>query len=290
MKKSTKSILIIALSLICIGAVLMIIGLLTGASFQRITDGNLWNWVIHKEGIHYDSSHRDDNTYHIDPDGIRDLSIDWISGDIKIIEYGGKDILVKESSNDKITEKSSLVYRVKDGELYISCWHEKYTNLFNGLDESKANKDLVIKIPKELANDIKDLEIDAVSSELTVSGLTIKEFSIDTVSGNTTVRQSKINEIEINAVSGNSELFLLNCPKSFESDTTSGDVTLHLPHHSSFQFEFDSISGRSKVEGFDTISQDEDDNYCEYLVGKKPFSDFTADTISGDFTIIKKEK
>lgn len=292
MKKSTKIILIIAACLLCAGLALTLVGHFLGASYSRIISENLWVWNSDDDhesgspGSSYDSQFSRDNTYKVDPDGIDQLSVDWVAGDIQIIAYDGSQILIKESSKTDIDDDNCLRYRVKNGSLDISCSKEEIGISFNALSEKELTKQLVIKVPRALAADLKELAVDAVSSDLTVSGLTIKEFAADSVSGNVILKKCTAAEIETNTTSGDIRLALRTCPKSFDADTTSGDILLQLPHESSFYLEYDTVSGEASIEGFDASCLEEDDGYGEYQVGRGG-GDFSVGTVSGDITITR---
>ncbi len=285
MKKSTKTVLLIAVCLISAGLVLTVIGVVSGASPSRIIYGDLWTW---KADGKYDSEFNEHNTYSVDPDDIDKLYIDWISGSIEVIPYAGDQILIQESCRDEITEENCLRYQVRNGCLDITCRKESIGISFSLRDDSDVTKQLTVKVPMELAGNLKELEIDAVSSDILVNGMTIKAFSASTVSGNVTLEQCSAADIQTDTTSGDVDLSLLACPKDFEADSTSGDITLQLPHDSSFRLEFDTVSGRPEIKGFDANCLDDDDDFYEYLIGDGK-CEFSADTTSGDITVIRTE-
>lgn len=234
MKKSTRIILVIAICLLCAGLVLTAVGYVCGASLRQIIHDDLWSWVVHDDdGIHlFSDRHKDDhhgsgkydnefdesNTYSIDADGVNKLSIDWIDGDIQVVAYDGDSIRLEESCKEEIDEDNSLRYKIKNGELYITCCREASYEigiLSNSLNGKNLNKPLVVKIPKTLADKLKELQIDAVSSNITADGLTIKEFYASTVSGDVSLSGSYADEVEVDTVSGDMDLALLQCPKDF---------------------------------------------------------------------------
>lgn len=305
MKKSTRIILVIAICLLCAGLVLTAVGYVCGASLRQIIHDDLWSWVVHDDdGIHlFSDRHKDDhhgsgkydnefdesNTYSIDADGVNKLSIDWIDGDIQLVAYDGDRIRLEESCKEEIDEDNSLRYKIKNGELYITCCREASYEigiLSNSLNGKNLNKPLVVKIPKTLADKLKELQIDAVSSNITADGLTIKEFYASTVSGDVSLSGSYADEVEVDTVSGDMDLALLQCPKDFSVDSTSGNITLRLPSGSSFLLEFETVSGKPEIKGFDADCLSDDDGFYEYQVGSGRY-ELDADTVSGDITIIK---
>ena len=288
MKKSTKIILSAAACLLCAGLALTLVGRLLGASYSQIIHDDMWIWQSGEDGIgsSYDSDRSRDNTYSIDPAGIDQLSVDWLSGDIRIQAYDGDQILVKESCKTDIDEENCLRYRIKNGSLDISCCREKVGISFGSQDEKQLVKNLVIKVPRALADDLKEISIDTVSADLSASGLTVKEFSADSVSGNVTLEKCAVTDLEADTTSGDILLALLRCPNAFEADSTSGDVCLQLPHKSSFYLEYDTVSGDASIEGFDAKCLEEDDDYGEYQVGKGGGS-FSISTVSGDITVTR---
>lgn len=289
MKKNTKIILLAAVCLICAGLILTAVGYFSGASLSNIIHGDLWSWTSHNsDGSHYDSSFDESNTYTIAADGIEELSIDWLAGDIEVIPYAGDQILIQETCREEITDDNCLRYRVKNGRLDISCCREENGISFDLGDDRELTKQLTVKVPMELAGDLKVLEIDAVSSDVRVNGLTIKEFSADTVSGNVTLEQCSAADIQTDTISGDVDLSLLACPKEFSADTTSGNITLALPHGSSFRLEFETVSGQPKLKGFDADCLEDEDGSYEYQAGRGR-CEFSVDTISGDITVTMAE-
>lgn len=294
MKKSTKIILIIAVSLLGAGLVLTLIGHLLGASYSQIIRGDLWVLSSdddHESGVlggSYDNEFSHDNTYEVDPDGIDQLSVDWVSGDIRIQAYDGDQILIQESCKTDIDDETCLRYRVKNGSLDITCCREKTGLSFHFLGGKKLTKKLVIKVPRALAGDLKELDADVVSSDLTVSGLTVRELTADSVSGDVTLNRCSIAVLETDTVSGDILLSLLTCPKTFDGDTTSGSIDLKLPEDSSFDLEFDTVSGEASIAGFDARCLEKEDGYEEYRVGEGG-SELSIGTTSGDLTVTRAE-
>ena len=276
MKKSTKIILLTATGLVAFGIVLTVAGAIAGASFKEIYHGGLWDNVYYEE--EYDNSFKNSGIYEVDSEDIDKISIDWVSGDIDIVPYDGDNIVMEETARKKITDENCLRYRVKDGELSINYTTGKVAVKFGDTGDDISKK-LLVKVPKGLADSLKSLSVNSVSSDITADGFAADSMYVDTTSGNTRLSDMKIKHFEIDMISGDLEAAFTECPNELDVDSTSGDSTVYLPEDSGFTLEFDGISGEFITE-FSYLRNSDDD----YVVGDGKNS-FSVDTTGGDFKV-----
>ncbi len=282
MKHSTKIILLASAGLISFGLILSIIGLICGGSLTNIMESDLWRFVGFKK-VHYDNTFENDNTYHISASSIRSISIDWIDGDISVIPYDGDDIILTESSNKELDDEYCLRYRIKHGVLQVEyCKSNYYIGFsFSDNDDNLPIKALEIKVPKNIAESLQELDVDAISSDIYLENIAAQALSIDTISGNLTGNLLLADDITFDSTSGSMDLKLSHCPSSFEMYTISGDCVVYLPKKPSLDCDFDTISGNFHSE-FDINFKDED----EFIIGNGKAS-FEFSSTSGDMTIKK---
>ena len=184
---------------------------------------------------------------------IREIEIDWVSGEIQIIPTGIDHIKVNETAAHANTE--AMLCR-KDGDtLKISFCKGKLASL-----KGIGTKDLTIQVPKDWA--CRKLEIDAVSPKISVQGLTADEVDLDTAGGESRFDSCTLGELDADTASGNLyltgtlenleydsasgsvEAELDNVPSKITMDTASGSLSLKLPAHAGFAVALDSLSGK----------------------------------------------
>ena len=225
-------------------------------------------------------------------DSIRNLEIDWISGNVEI-SYGKEDeIILEETSKDEITDELTMRWLVEDGTLHIKFCKAGRIRI-NDLD-----KTLKLTLPKNLK--LEEAEFETVSADITASELHVKDVNFETVSGNVEARLYGARSIDADSVSGDVDITAPEGPKNAEIETTSGRVQLNLKK-SADDCEISTVSGKVTLFlpkkgdftiSYDTTSGDFDSDIemtqkgSKYVVGKG--SDrFTVDTTSGDLRIKK---
>lgn len=167
-----------------------------------------------------------------DAGAVRELSVDWIAGDVVLREGEGDKITFTETT-DETDEDYHLHYFLNRGELKIE-FQASGTKTKDGF-----SKELVIEYPA--GHGFSDVEIDTVSSDVTVSGLTATELSVDTASGHASLGCKSVNEVSADSASGNIEIY--GAFMSAECDSASGDVRLVFPQGVGFRVKFDSANG-----------------------------------------------
>ena len=276
MKKSSKIILLCAVCLLSLGIVLSVIGLFRGASLNRIIDSGLWNYTFYQEDD-YDNDHSKDNTYRIETDRLDSLSIDWISGSVSVISYDGKDILLEESSEEKIDGENCLRYKLDENDLRIDFCREEMSVQFSSKDhESKA---LTVKIPKEMAKQIPELDLSSISADIFADGIAAEELTFSTTSGDFQAKALKSQNVAASTVSGNMNARFIDCPQQFCFDSTSGNCSMIIPQRSSLTVSYESVSGTFSDQ-FDGRRNDDG----EYVIGQGKWN-CNVTTVSGDLRI-----
>lgn len=184
---------------------------------------------------------------------IREIEIDWVSGEIQIIPTGTDHIQVNETAAHANTK--AMLCR-KDGDtLKISFCKGELASL-----KGIGPKDLTIQVPKGWA--CRKLEIDAASPKISVQGLTADEVDLDTVGGESRFDSCTLGKLDADTASGNLyltgtlenleydsasgsvEAELDNVPSKISMDTASGSLSLKLPKGAGFAVALDSLSGK----------------------------------------------
>ena len=225
-------------------------------------------------------------------DSIRNLEIDWISGNVEI-SYGKEDeIILEETSEDEITDELTMRWLVEDGTLHIKFCKAGKINVNN------CDKTLKVTLPKNIK--LEEAEFETVSADITALELHVKDVNFETVSGSVEARLYGAGSIDADSVSGDIDITAPEGPENADIETTSGSVrmnlkksiddceigtvsgkvTLLLPKKGNFTISYDTTSG-----DFDSdIEMTPKGNKC---VAGKGSDRFDIDNTSGDLRIKK---
>ena len=126
------------------------------------------------------------------------LSIDWVSGSVKVDVYDGNVIQIREDGASDLSDSDKAHYYYHDGTLDVRY---RESGSFFSFFHSLGRKNLEILIPRSLASNLSEISGDVVSADTTINGLSTKNFYLDTVSGNLTFNGSA-EQIDSDSVSG----------------------------------------------------------------------------------------
>ena len=187
---------------------------------------------------------------------IRNLDIDWASGEVHIIASESAEQISFEESYDG-NEDARLRW-VVDGETLKIRFRARNSLISFG----SLNKKLTVTIPASLAQHLDKVKIGTASAEVNVSGLqaeildvdtasgrleldgTYGELSVDTASGSVTFAGS-CRKINIDTASGRIRLPPGDLWEDIDIDTASGNIELWLPEsEKGFSVDYDKASGK----------------------------------------------
>ncbi len=198
---------------------------------------------------------------------VEKLSISWVSGQITIEAADTDTITVSE---DRADSQLPMVLKQDGSKLLVECCADSSPVFFNV--GNQVNKNLYITVPQNW--ECKELEIDAASADVTVTGITAHEVEVDTASGEYRFQDCHVDSLEMDTASGGLEFTgtlrkldldsasagakvnLSNHPKSIQIDSASGDLDLTLPEDCGFTVKLDTLSGSCSTEQ-DTVKRDE---------------------------------
>ena len=196
------------------------------------------------------------------PQGITQLSVDWINGNVTVQYYDGDTIAFSEP--EQVNSDHQLRWLVVGNELKI-----KFCK--SGLKWQKnndfRNKELTIYLPNGFS--FNEMNMDTVSANIDLKSITANAVNIDTVSGNITV-SGEFTEIDADCVSGNilvdgafanisadtvsgyGDIIALSKPNKMEMETVSGIYRVTVPADiSGFTVKYDTVSGNASVNDFE---------------------------------------
>lgn len=187
---------------------------------------------------------------------IRNLDIDWASGEVHIVASESAEQISFEESYDG-NEDARLRW-VVDGETLKIRFRARNSLISFG----SLNKKLTVTIPASLAQHLDKVKIGTASAEVNVSGLqaeildvdtasgrleldgTYGELSVDTASGSVTFAGS-CRKINIDTASGRIRLTPGDLWEDIDIDTASSNIELWLPEsEKGFSVDYDKASGK----------------------------------------------
>ena len=262
MKGITK-ILIVAGSLVGVGLLISIIGIL----ILSIKPKKAMQIKNNMEDIEYTAKHTDT---------LETIIVSVAPENIEILPYDGKDIVIqyrddKDNSMYEIKDsKSTLKFKRNDFELSVNAFSVfDITKLFS-MDDIMNDEDLTVKvyIPKDKAfeyqvnsvsgtirmQDVKandDLIISTTSGEVEIVGVSTNESAdISTVSGDIEITDVVAgHDVSISTTSGEVRVNMLILEKEAEISTISGDVEIGIGESSDdYSVEISTISGNTNSE------------------------------------------
>lgn len=187
---------------------------------------------------------------YIDANSVSGINIEWASGTVCVLPYGGEDVVVQEYSESVLSDRTRMMVTHDDGLLTIT-----YRN-GTGLGNVKDTKWLNVMVPDGLMGEIN---VQTTSAEVMAAQLELDTLRVNTVSGDITCDECYVQTVELAAVSGNLVLNHLHADQAvvsaesgdisgdlqclgFSAGTVSGDISLTLYNHVE-KLELNTVSG-----------------------------------------------
>ncbi len=225
------------------------------------------------------------------PNAVKSIEINWINGEVKIIESDVKEISICETATGNIEENQKMRYHLdNDGklEIYSGKMNVKFFNLF---ENNMKSKTLTVTIPKKI-NDgmadsdfkLEDLKISTASSPVVIENINSEDIEVETASGNVTLTNTNSKDSDINTVSGTIDLDMITS-ETIETESVSGKVNVSGNYK---DLNSSTISGKIQAElGKATTNTVVDSLFA--LAGKVPQEKLNLDSVSGKIEIIAPE-
>lgn len=245
---------------------------------------------------------------------IQEIAIDWVDGSVNIVPGTGDRIEFREEYPSNLNKNERMRYLVDGDKLTIRFNTRRNWFSFGRM----KNKKLTIEVPQDLQ--LKKLDVDSVSAELDIAGVTAKDLDFENVSGsyhlkdvkgtrlkletvsgriqgeNITVDtasvssmsgsvklQGSIRYLDGSSVSGKMSLAPGNVISEIDAETVSGDIDLYLSQDTGFHVDYDTVSGDFNAQ----FDMKHNKGKATYLDG---VAEINMETVSGDMTIHKAEK
>ena len=292
---------------------LIFTGILVSAIFFRDLFSDGWSIGINSTTFYTDADSYSIGGGEIDASDIDSIELTWICGEVKFEIYDGDKISISESGEIN-NDDDKLRYLVKDKKLIIQF--EKSKNFEISLGNTYNKKTLTLKLPKSLAENLNTVDIENVSSNITMNDIKLNKLDIEnvsgevkmknitaidisletvsggadteniiaknlncnTVSGNLKMRGS-FTDVDAESVSGDIEVYSKEKVNSADVETVSGDFEITIPENSGFTVDMDSTKKLSSA--FETT------NRGDLIISGDGSAEFDFETVSGQFSIKK---
>lgn len=164
-------------------AAFVIGGLLIGAILLGVLNGLVGKgeWNLGWTNYRYDDSAYKVGEGSIAAPNIESIDLDWIDGNVSVVICQDAYISITESAPADLTDKTRVHWSVSEDGKSLSIKYRASSSFF-GTNKDKE-KDLILRIPEKLLGQLKNLNINAVSSNVTVSDIIIDNIDIQTASG-----------------------------------------------------------------------------------------------------------
>lgn len=213
--------------LLIFSAVLIFASLISFSSCFYLNSGspNSINYVRYDDAEKYSIGN-----FSYSGDGIEKIEIDWVSGEINVIQTGESVFSVFESGED--LEKSQQLHYMSDGKTLMIKYCKSH---YSGIIDPEQKK-LNIEIPKGI-----DLEINAVSADIFSGMLELNDISLSTVSGKSNLTKAYADELQISSVSGDIFVSYAMAHEDISLESVSGKITVE--HADAKEIDVESVSG-----------------------------------------------
>lgn len=239
-------------------------------SLTEIVDGTSWTFITYPQSgwlvsqyISADASIHETMVTGGDPgdkitipaDKVREIEIEWVSGDILIQPGNVEEITFSE---DGVTDSKYAMHWIRSNdELKITFCDDDRLGFGFGRG-IELEKDLTILVPQDWT--CESLSIECASASVEVNDMTIREVDFDGASGACEFENCTVGEIDLDTASGDIRFIgslesldcdaasasvyavLTNMPSRLDLDTMSGDLDITLPENAGFTLAIDAMS------------------------------------------------
>ena len=162
-------------------------GLILGAILLGVLNGLIGKgeWNLGWTNYRYDDSayHKGQGT--VPAPALEKIELDWIDGNVTVVICQDAYVSVSESAPAELTEKTQLHWFVSEDGKTLSIKYRGSSSFF-GTTKDKE-KDLILRIPEKLMEQLQTLNINAISSNVMISDIIIDNIDVKTASGNVTI-------------------------------------------------------------------------------------------------------
>ena len=159
-------------------------GLLIGSILLGILNGLIGKgeWNLGWTNYRYDDSAYTTGEGTIRAPYLERIDLDWIDGNVTVVVCQDAYISISETAPADLTEKTSAHWCVSEDGKSLSIKYRGSSSFF-GTTKNK-NKDLILRIPEKMVEQLQTLSINTISANVTVIDTPIQNTEVQTQSGN----------------------------------------------------------------------------------------------------------
>ena len=249
-KKVIKIVFLVILGLVLAAVIWGVISALFGG-----------NMMLGWRDYRYDESAYTIGEGSIPYDNITAIDLDWIDGKIEIVSCGDTYVSLTESAEGELSNSEKLRWSVDENGV-LSIKYRK-SSWFLGFGYENRGKSLILRIPERMLSTLEHLNVETLSSEVTVNEIDARSFVYKNVTGNLIATNCcfdscdlsssagdidlpdcRIGSAEATTASGNILLYSQTCPSKLTLETKGGEVEILIPVSSSFTLYHETKSGQ----------------------------------------------
>ncbi len=166
---------------------------------------------------------------------VKDLEIDWLSGNVSVVYGSGSEVTIAESFSGNLSQDQLVRWYLDGSTLRIKF---QKSGIVWG---DTGSKDLTVVLPRGMALD--ELDMDCVSADFNVE-VDASEYDVESVSGDFNLSASGSRSVDVGTVSGDCNLRMQQCPSNVDMKSVSGSISLWIPSDSGFTAEISTVSGK----------------------------------------------
>ena len=222
---------ILRVLLVAIGA-LLLLAIVLGVLNALVGDGE---WSFGWTAYRYDDTGFEVGGSTVYTETLQNIDIDWVDGRVSVIACDDFCPSLTESSDTELTEDSRVRWLLSEDGKTLTVKYRKSSS-FLGSEQNKQ-KDLVLRVPKRLFDQLRSLRINVRSSVVTVDEIPFSKAEITSTTGDVSVM---LHESLLHA--------------SVESKK--GDVYLFARENPSLSLSYESKKGISPIFDFNFEKRD----------------------------------
>ena len=153
-------------------------------------------------------------------DKIENISIDYMSGNVKLIGADTDMISVKETSSVRLDDKRKVHTWVDGTTLYV-----RYCASAKNIDLNNLNKELTVTIPEDMI--LSDLYVDVSSADVSCENFKSDSVNVNSSSGSINA-ECEARMIKLSASSGDVYLTQKGSSEEISIETSSGSIDVDM--------------------------------------------------------------
>ena len=170
---------------------------------------------------------------------ITNVEVNWVVGNITIL--AGDHVSLKEYSAETVADQDRIEYTLNGTALVINEYPSTDVFSLGSANSDRVKKDLVLTLPGGLS----ELRLNIVVGNVTTEeGISAGKIELNGVSSQISLANLEVKEFEINVVDAAITLDYAAAPEEIDVESVGGSVSITLPEGSGFTAEIESVSGK----------------------------------------------